>query len=181
MKKSRYIAQLMDKAEERKKEESIIFDRRRAHHGIQWLAGLLPSWPLWLPSTHHCPSRITFGQCNAFTILPQFIPQTSVHCTHSDSCVHGRKKKEQEVEAHLFGDKPVYVTNAYRKHQEEQAKYEAELDKRCASPPVPSACWIFASPAENRGACCSDGLRTCRVHAAQQSVSCSRVAMLQWR
>ena len=27
-KKSRYIAQLMDKAEERKKEESIIFDRR---------------------------------------------------------------------------------------------------------------------------------------------------------
>ena len=44
-----------------------------------------------------------------------------------------RKKKEQEVEAHLFGDKPVYVTNAYRKHQEEQAKYEAELDKRCAA------------------------------------------------
>jgi hypothetical protein len=43
-----------------------------------------------------------------------------------------RKKKEQEVEAHLFGDKPVYVTNAYRKHQEEQAKYEAELNKRCA-------------------------------------------------
>ena len=29
MKKSRYIAQLKDKAEERKKEESIIFDRRR--------------------------------------------------------------------------------------------------------------------------------------------------------
>ena len=51
-----------------------------------------------------------------------------------------RKKKEQEVEAHLFGDKPVYVTNAYRKHQEEQAKYEAELNKKCASPPVPSAC-----------------------------------------
>jgi len=44
------------------------------------------------------------------------------------------------VEAHLFGDKPVYVTNAYRKHQEEQAKYEAELDKKCAAPPpeVPS-------------------------------------------
>jgi len=44
------------------------------------------------------------------------------------------------VEAHLFGDKPVYVTNAYRKHQEEQANYEAELDKKCAGPPVPSAC-----------------------------------------
>ncbi len=28
VKKSRYIAQLMDKAEERKKEESIIFDRK---------------------------------------------------------------------------------------------------------------------------------------------------------
>ena len=36
------------------------------------------------------------------------------------------------MEAHLFGDKPVYVTNAYRKHQEEQAKYEAELNKKCA-------------------------------------------------
>ena len=54
-------------------------------------------------------------------------------CTQScGNVVPSRKKKEQEVEAHLFGDKPVYVTNAYRKHQEEQAKYEAELNKRCA-------------------------------------------------
>ena len=45
MKRSRYIAQLKDKAEERKKEESIIFDRRQvtlSHHSsgvcniVQW-------------------------------------------------------------------------------------------------------------------------------------------------
>ena len=60
---------------------------------------------------------------------------TSSHVIH----VPHRKKKEQEVEAHLFGDKPVYVTNAYRKHQEEQAKYEAELNKKCVDPPVPPA------------------------------------------
>ena len=68
--------------------------------------------------------------------VPETADESKCGESRASALPAGRKKKEQEVEAHLFGDKPVYVTNAYRKHQEEQAKYEAELNKKCASPPI---------------------------------------------
>lgn len=51
--------------------------------------------------------------------------------TTSDAGCH-RKKKENEAEAHLFGDKEAYVTSAYRKYQAEQAQHAADLEARCA-------------------------------------------------
>ena len=53
-------------------------------------------------------------------------------------CHARRKKKETEAEAHLFGDKEAYVTNAYRKHQAEQAQFAADLNQRCAAAESPT-------------------------------------------
>lgn len=40
--------------------------------------------------------------------------------------------REREAEDHLFGDKDVFVTAAYRRKLEEDKLWQAQQDKRCA-------------------------------------------------
>lgn len=44
--------------------------------------------------------------------------------------------REREAEDHLFGDKDVFVTAAYRRKLEEDKLWQAQQDKRCGNDSV---------------------------------------------
>jgi coiled-coil domain-containing protein 55 len=137
-----------EKIERKSRCASHIHTHEHAHTALHMSACLAPlsSCP------HACKTR------NACRYIAQLKEQAEERKRESDIQFERKQLKDRTKEDHLFADKEVFVTGAYRRKLEEQKLWMENEKKK----------WVFAH------CCCSAGVRTGIWAWARGRVGCLR-------